>query len=181
MAGFGPSKQSRTKKSGRKSRIDADALFQEALDHEQHGDWPRAEEVYLKIIKKGGLHSSVFLNLGDLYQRSGRLRQAISLYEQAVSINPGLPHAHMKLGALLKEIGDLDQARKAIMHTLLLKPDNPRALLNVMSVYAEEDLCGLKSHALDLVQNNADVVNDLDFVEFLSSLGESFCQDVLGD
>ena len=180
MAGFGPSKTSRTKKSGRKSHIDVDTLFQEALDHQQRGDWQKAEEVYLKIIKKGGLHSSVFLNLGDLYQRSGRLREAISLYEQAVSINPDLPHAHMKLGALLKELGDLDRARKEIMHALSLEPHNPRTLLNVMSVYEEEDLCGLKSHALDLVQNNRQVVNDLDFVEFLSSFGERFSQDVLG-
>ena len=181
MAGFGPSKQLRPRKTGRKNQIDVNSLFQEALDHQKCGDLHKAEKTYLKIIKKGYLHFSAFLNLGDLYQKSGRLRQAISFYEQAVSVDPELPDAYMKLGSLFKELGDLDQARKEIMHALSLKPDYPRALLNIMSVYEEKDLPGLKSQALGLVENNGDVINDLDFIEFLSSLGQEFCQHVVGD
>ena len=181
MTGFGPSKQLRLKKSDRKIHIDVDILFQEALDHQKCGDLHKAERVYLKIIKKGCLHVSVFLNLGDLYQKSGRLRQAISVYEQAVSVDPELPDSYMKLGSLFKELGDLDQARKEIMHALSLKPDNPHALLNIMSVYEENDLPVLKSQALSLVASNGDIINDLDFVEFLSSLGQEFCQNIFGD
>ena len=181
MAGFGPSKQLGPRKSGRKNHIDVDSLFQEALDHQKCGDLHKAEKIYLKIIKKGCLHVSAFLNLGDLYQKSGRLRQAISVYEQAVSVDPELPYAYMKLGSLFKELGDLDQARKEIMNALSIKPDNPRALLNIMSVYEEKDLPGLESQALGLVEDNGDIINDLDFVEFLSSLGQEFCQYVFGD
>ena len=181
MAGFGPSKQVRPKKSGRKIHFDVDTLFQEALDHLKCGELHKAEKIYLKIIKKGCLHVSVFLNLGDLYQKSGRLMEAISVYEQAVSVDPELPDAYMKLGSLFKELGDLDQARKEIMHALFLRPDNPRALLNMMSVFEENDLPGLKSQALGLIESNGDIINDLDFVEFLSSLGQEFCQCIFGD
>ena len=181
MAGFGPSKQLRPRKTGRKNQIDVDSLFQEALDHQKCGDLHKAEKAYLKIIKKGYLHFSAFLNLGDLYQQSGRLRQAISAYEQAVMVYPDLPDARMKLGSLFKELGCLDQSRKEIMHALSLKPDYPVALLNIMSVFEEKDLPKLKSQALVLVENNSDVINDLDFVEFLSSLGQDFCKHVIGD
>ena len=160
-------------------RIDVDLLFQEAMRHQRNGHLLNAEIAYKKIIKSGHFHSAVFLNLADIYQESGRLRQAIGLCKQAISLNPGLFDARMKLGALYKDIGDLDQSRNEIMRALSLYPDSPNALLNVMSVYKSDDIPGLKSHALSLVARNSDVVNDLDFVEFVSSLGVEFCEDVL--
>jgi len=65
------------------------------------------------------------------------------------------------------------------MCALSLDANSPHALLNVMSVYRVEDIAGMKSHALSLVARNSDVINDLNFVEFVSSLGADFCEDVL--
>jgi len=159
-------------------RIDVDLLFQEALRHQHNGHLLNAETAYKKIIKSGHLHSAAFLNLADICQETGRLRQAIGLYKKAISINPGLFDARMKLGALYKDIGDLDQSRNEIMSALSLDPNSPHALLNIMSVYGLDDIPGLKSHALSLVARNSDVIDDLNFVEFVSSLGAVFCEDV---
>ena len=181
MTGFGPSKNPEAKKSALKKqvRIDVDLLFQEALRHQYNGHLLSAETAYEKIIETGHLNSTVFLNLADICQDTGRLRQAISLCKQALSLSPELFDARMKLGSLYRDIGDLDQSRNEIMRALSLDPNSPHALLNVMSVYRVDDVPGLKSHALNLVARNIDVINNLNFVEFVSSLGAGFCEDVL--
>jgi len=180
MTGFGPSKNPEAKKSALKKqvRMDVDLLFQEALRHQHNGNLLSAETAYEKIIKSGHLHSAVFLNLADICQETGRLRKAISHCKQAVSLSPDLFDARMKLGALYKDIGDLDQSRSEIMRALSLDPNSPHALLNIMSVYGLDDIPGLKSHALNLLARNSDVIYDLNFVEFVSSLGATFCEDV---
>jgi len=149
------------------------------LRHQHNGDLLSAETAYEKIIKSGHLHSAVFLNLADICQETGRLKKAISHCKQAVSLSPDLFDARMKLGALYKDIGDFDQSRNEIMRALSLDPGSPHALLNVMSVYRLDDIPGLKSRALSLVADNSDVIDDLDFVEFVSSLGDRFCEVVL--
>ena len=181
MTGFGPSKNPEAQKSAFKKqvRIDVDLLFQEALRHQHNGHLLSAEAAYEKIIKSGHLHSAVFLNLADICQETGRLRKAISHCKQAVLLSPDLFDARMKLGAFYKDIGDLDRSRNEIMRALSLDANSPHALLNAMSVYRVDDITGLKSHALSLVARNSDVVNDLNFVEFVSSLGAGFCEDVL--
>tara|TARA_B100000073_G_scaffold96944_1_gene77033 strand:+ start:225 stop:788 length:564 start_codon:yes stop_codon:yes gene_type:complete len=180
MTGFGSSKKPDAKKPALKKQVgvDVDLLFQEALRQQKHGHLRNAEEAYEKIIESGCLHPAVFLNLADICQETGRLRQAISLYKQSASLSSEPFNAHMKLAALYKDIGDLDQARKEIIHALSLDPDSTRALLNVMSVYRWDDIQGLKSHALSLVGRNRGVINDLNFVEFVSSLGADFFEDV---
>tara|TARA_B100001063_G_scaffold180766_1_gene169872 strand:+ start:183 stop:764 length:582 start_codon:yes stop_codon:yes gene_type:complete len=181
MTGFGPSKNPEAQKSAFKKQVrrDVDLLFQEALRHQHNGHLLSAEAAYEKIIKSGHLHFAVFLNLADICQETGRLRKAISHSKQAVSLSPDLFDARMKLGSLYKDIGDLDQSRNEIMRALSLDANSPHALLNVMSVYRVDDIAGLKSHALSLVARNSDVINDFNFVEFVSSLGASFCEDVL--
>ena len=181
MTGFGPSKNPEAKKSALKKKVrrDVDFLFQEALRHQHNGHLLSAETAYEKIVKSGHLQPSVFLNLADICQETGRLRKAISHCKQAVSLSPDLFDARMKLGALYKDIGDLDQSRNEIMRALSLDSNSPHALLNIMSVYRLDDIPGLKSHALDLVSRNSDIIDDLNFVEFVSSLGAGFCEDVL--
>ena len=183
MAGFGSSSKPGAKKNVRKKHlgVQVDLLFQEALRFQKNGDLRNAEDAYQKIIKSGCLHSEVFLNLGDICQKTGRLRRAISLYEQSVSLSPDLFDAHMKLGTLSKEIGDLDRARREIMRALLIEPSSTHALLGVMSVYDLDDIPRLKSRALDLIGQNRDSVGDLDFVEFVASLGAEFCQYIFRD
>jgi len=153
-------------------------LFQEALRHQKYGRFLKAEAAYQKIIRSGCLDSAVFLNLADICNETGRLRQAIDLCKQAISLSPEPFNVRMKLGALYKDIGDTDEARNQIMRALSLDPNSPRALLNVMSVYRLDDIPGLKLQALKLIAGKFDVVNDLNFVEFISSLGADFCEDV---
>ena len=181
MTGFGPSKNPEAKKSALKKKVrrDVDFLFQEALRCQHNGHLLSAETAYEKIVESGHLQPSVFLNLADICQETGRLRKAISHCKQAVSLSPDLFDARMKLGALYKDIGDLDQSRNEIMRALSLDSNSPHALLNIMSVYRLDDIPGLKSHALDLVSRNSDIIDDLNFVEFVSSLGAGFCEDVL--
>ena len=181
MTGFGPPKNREVKKPALKKQasIDVDLLFQQALKHQHNGHLFNAEKAYEKIIKSGHLNSAVFLNLADICRETGRLRQAISLCRQAVSLSPELFDARMKLGALYRDIGDIDQSRHEIIRALSLDPNSTQALLNIMSVYTLEDVAGLKSHALSLASRSSDVIDDLNFVEFVSSLGAEFCKDIL--
>ena len=178
MTGFGSTKNSKNKKNRSLKNQDIQSFFVEAQKFELHGNLAKAEKAYEKIIKHGSFHSEAFLNLGALYHATGRWEKALSLYEQAIDINPNLAKAHFNLGVIYKDLGYVDHAREAILRFLELSPGNPMGLLNLMSVFDVEDLVMLKSRALMLVNQDDAIVEDLNFVEFVSSLGEDFYQEL---
>jgi tetratricopeptide (TPR) repeat protein len=73
------------------------------------GDLPRAEELLREALEKGTpLGVSVYNDLGVLAARAGRLEEATSAFEQALSIDPAYALAHWNLGILEARSGGLN-------------------------------------------------------------------------
>ncbi|KZR87471.1 tetratricopeptide repeat protein [Synechococcus sp. MIT S9508] len=174
MTGFRVFRESENNKKSSKKREDIQLIFLEARDCELRFETAKAEKAYEKIIKSGCYHSEAFFNLGAIYYESGRLKQALNLYQKIISVKPNLAHAHLRIGTIYKDLGFVDLARNAILDFLELCPESPRALLSIMSVHKIEDLKMLKLNAVTLLRRNPSIVENLDFIEFVSTLGEDF-------
>ena len=85
----------------------------------------------------------------------------------------------MNLGVIYKELGNLDKALAYTLKSLELKPDNPGALSNLFSSYGEGDLPVLKSTARRALDHNQEILNDLTYIEALSSLGKDFTKNII--
>ena len=119
------------------------------------------------------------MNLGGIYKDLGNLDHALASTLKSLELKPNNPDAHMNLGGIFKDLGNLDQALASTLKSLELKPDNPRALSNLCSTYREGDLPVLKSTARRALEHNQEILNNLTYVEVLSSLGKDFAKNII--
>jgi tetratricopeptide (TPR) repeat protein len=86
--------------------------------------------------------------------------QAMESYRQALAIEPGHTQAHVNLGRLLHERGDLEGALRHYEQALKREPDNPTAAFNLGVVQQDrgqtEAALEAYRNALELDATNAD-------------------------
>jgi protein O-GlcNAc transferase len=70
--------------------------------------------------------------------QAGRLQQAVTFYEQALALDPGIPEAFSNLALALKALGRTDDAIARCEQALKLKPDAPEILLNLGMLLREK-------------------------------------------
>jgi len=76
-----------------------------------------------------------FTNLGLLYIRQGKFKEAKQALLQATTIRPNDAVAYNHLGVAYRELGEFKQARQAYEQALKLKPDYADAHLNFGILY----------------------------------------------
>ena len=85
----------------------------------------------------------------------------------------------MNLGDIYKELGNLEQALASTLKSLELKADNPNALSKLCNISSKKDLSGLKSIARRAVDKNKKLLNDLNYIEAISSLGKELTKSII--
>ena len=84
MTGFGE-KEKNNKKKARlhdNQNQNGKTLLRSAINYHKNEDFINAERKYREAIKSGYKHSSIFSNLGIICKNTGRLDEAIHLYEK---------------------------------------------------------------------------------------------------
>ena len=71
------------------------------------------------------------LNYGKALHQAGRVEEAISRYEFAISKKPSLAEAEFFLGLAWSDLGDLDQARQHYERSLQLNPNDAKCESNL--------------------------------------------------
>lgn len=116
--------------------------FPEAGDAHAHGDAPipltarrppteaAAERIAAAATEAGEVSAD------DLYRIAGTLEEtdpvhAVHTYRQALALDPGHADAHVNLGRLLHEAGELGEAERHYRATLGLRPDDATAAFNL--------------------------------------------------
>ena len=74
------------------------------------------------------------LNYGRALHEAGRVEEAISKYEFAISRDPSLAEAEFLLGAAWKDLGDLDRAQEHYERALLLDPKSAKSESNLAGI-----------------------------------------------
>lgn len=68
---------------------------------------------------------------------NGQTEEAMSAYRQALRHNPQSAHAYLGLGIALKDLGEVELAKKALVKAIDLDPRLPSALVHLGYLYAE--------------------------------------------
>ena len=100
-----------------------------------------------------------FVNEAENLYKSGKLKQAIDQYKQAILTNPKNPAIYIAMARVMVFNGQYEDARKAAEEALILNPDNSMAYavkgwaLNFIGDYLEAE--GAVNKALEIDPNNA--------------------------
>jgi tetratricopeptide (TPR) repeat protein len=100
-----------------------------------------------------------FVNEAENLYKSGKLKQAIDQYKQAIFVDPKNPAIYIAMARVMVFNGQYEDARKAAEEALILNPDNSMAYavkgwaLNFIGDYLEAE--GAVNKALEIDPNNA--------------------------
>jgi len=77
---------------------------------------------------------------GLLFQREGKLEEAIEFYREALAVEPHLPLVHYNLGIALHHQGDLPGASTYYQQAIALNPNDIQAIYNLAVVLQQQGL-----------------------------------------
>jgi tetratricopeptide (TPR) repeat protein len=73
-------------------------------------------------LRKDPKNSSVWLKLGNRYADYNKYREAVEAYNQYLAIKPDDPDVRTKVGALLRNLGDIDGAIQEFRRAAQISP-----------------------------------------------------------
>jgi len=105
----------------------------------QAHEYADAETLYRATLARNPECWMAYINLGKLRQEEARARgndpalleQALSMFQQAIRIEPGISQAHNNLGTLLVTMGRDEEALAEFREALKLKPSDPEVHQNM--------------------------------------------------
>ena len=80
--------------------------------YEGLGDYGGAEKAYKEVVRLDPDSNVTWSDLGDLYRKQGRWKDAVGAYQQALRIEPGMINAHYGLGVAYVNLGEREAALK---------------------------------------------------------------------
>jgi predicted O-linked N-acetylglucosamine transferase (SPINDLY family) len=108
-------------------------------------DPTEAEQLFVRAIEAGPGLIDAHFNLGNLYRRLGRPREAVTAYEDALRISPDAPAALVNLGLAVSDYGDWFRAVECFARAATIAPHLPDALVYLGDALAR---CGRVSEAV---------------------------------
>ena len=136
MKGFG--KDSKPKKELTRN-IHKTPSKEEIINHAAQfhvkGNISKASEYYKYFIKQGFKDERVFSNYGSILKSLGKLKEAESLFRNAIELNPDFAEAHCNLGNLLSDFRKLKEAESFYKNAIELNPDFAEAHCNLGILY----------------------------------------------
>ena len=127
---------------------DSEACFQRGLFLEETGaPIEQAIEAYHEAVELNPNAAGALVNLGTIYYRQRRFKEAERFYAQALEADPHYPLAHFNLGNLYDERGELAKAQHCYEDALRLNPSYGDAHFNLAL------LCERKGNVLKAVHH----------------------------
>jgi Tfp pilus assembly protein PilF len=102
-------------------------LFSLGWSYHNKKEYQLAERYFRKAL----IHDPKFIKarrgLGLTYKESGRMPEAIFIFEKAIKLSPQVPHLYYDLGELYALTGEYQKAREAYRTVMKLVPNSPLA------------------------------------------------------
>lgn len=137
----------------------------EAIELLQAGHLSEAARVFQQVIASDPQNWQSLHLLGLTAYKQRKFEASAEYIRRALAIKPDLPEAYSDLGAVLKELGELEDARKACCTALALKPNFHPAYSNLGNVLKAsgryEDAMIAYQKAITLVPNYATAHSNL--------------------
>ena len=110
-------------------------LFERALEFHRAQDWPEAELAWQELALAAPKLSGPQLNLGIVYEATGRPELAENSYRKAIEINRLNVNAYNQLAILKREQGKFAEAETLYTQALRIWPDHPTSHRNIAILY----------------------------------------------
>ncbi len=92
--------------------------------------YDRAEQFYLRGLKKDSAMNYARLNLSTLYNIMGRNADALKVLQEALKTDPKNDRIYFNLALLFNETGDQHEVEKNLQKAIALRSRNPRVYYN---------------------------------------------------
>jgi len=173
--------QLRKKTENKALQKEAEELVLKGKAYFERRDYSKAE-VYLKqAIKKGINYADVFNMLGVIEHIEGRFGEAISMFKNALKINPHYTEAILNLAVLYNDLGNYDEARGLYERLEQSKKGDERQKIEPVIKGKLSNLhasigdiyrgLGLHSHAIEEYKKALDL--NPDYIDIRTKLGIS--------
>ena len=123
------------RQQGGKVDPEARAMFEKALEALYAGNGRSAESWLARITEHYPDYASPWTNLGIIYARAGREKDALAALDQALMLAPGDCAPLVQTGVLMRKRGEFGEAEKAYLSCVRDEPDNAAAHLNLGILY----------------------------------------------
>ncbi len=98
-----------------------------ALSAAQTHQWRSSEALWQHTLSVTHNNNKAHYNLGNIYLRQGRNREAAEQYEKAIAVNQHDCDARVNLGMAYVKLGATDIALEALRQATIMAPENGRA------------------------------------------------------
>ncbi len=97
---------------------------------------------------KADSEEKVWYHKGEVLSQSGRYREAIECYNEAVQLAPKFEEAWFRIGELLMKLDELEKAEECFSWILEVNPDNMKAKKALLTLAEDKENIDGKSHNL---------------------------------
>lgn len=112
-------------------------LLRSATAHHSSGDFAKAEQEYLELLKFGHHEAEILLLLARVVAKQGNLEVAIEHLDTMLAIAPHHLEALIEKGALLHRVGRADDAARCFAIARSLAPENEMVRTNLAVALAD--------------------------------------------
>jgi tetratricopeptide (TPR) repeat protein len=119
------------------SAVNADELFEAALESEEIGANGEAELAYRRVLESDLDHVAARINLGRLRHQARALDDAERLYREALALDPKHPTARFNLGVVLEDRGATKEAIAEYVEAARLDPRVADVHFNLARLYQQ--------------------------------------------
>ena len=116
----------------------ADALHLLGVSVYQSEQYDIAINLITQAIQIDSTKPLFFTNLGNAFQKQGKLEKSVQAYQKAIQIQPGYAEAYFNLGNSLREQGELEQSTQALQKAVQIQPDYAEAYFNLGNSLREQ-------------------------------------------
>ena len=109
----------------------ADALHLLGVSVYQSEQYDIAINLITQAIQIDSTKPLFFTNLGNAFQKQGKLEKSVQAYRKAIQIQPGYAEAYFNLGNSLREQGKLKESTQAYQKAIQIQPDYADAHFNL--------------------------------------------------
>ena len=102
------------------------------------GDMQRAVDTFKRALQIEPRSAQAYCGLGIAYERERRWHEAAQAFRATEQLAPESPTGPLNLGLALRELGDREGARRALLRAAALDPNDPEIQTALEVVFAQE-------------------------------------------